>query len=463
MQIEQFIDIQKIVASEILTCDEPSKYQFDHSFNSIDEVQRDCIPFIAPTQSTLDAAIERKHRKAPKSDKTTKTIKSKFDDKLRAEARMNEVNRLASNTEKMIVLDSTVSSYIEWRQKDTFTQGNMRGKVRSSGHNHDKLKIAKKEMLLQWRKMKAKKLYSVMICMTSAVRASFDNLPHQIALEMASKFDDAQTTAKNRKCLPEAFTRITHSQIDSTPDMHLIAHFDSKEKADRYYAAFIEKYDLGRTKMQEVDEGIIDYVCRQRAEDEERELTLLAWAWVWDVKLHSPSREDNRGALTKIKEGAKHSNRHRRYKTADLNLTPDLNSVLVDELDLSNTSKDEWFPVSDFYILESDELDQKLETTERTPLIVINTKTRRAHAQGSYLFSGITPAFCLPIRFLTEPRPQPVRSTACTPPAAAPKRMTRRELIQSLTRYTQLPSCRAVSLPSQPPAATDNPGHNWWS
>ena len=115
MQIEQFIDIQKIVASEILTCDEPSKYQFDHSFNSIDEVQRDCIPFIAPTQSTLDAAIERKHRKAPKSDKTTKTIKSKFDDKLRAEARMNEVNRLASNTEKMIVLDSTVSSYIEWR------------------------------------------------------------------------------------------------------------------------------------------------------------------------------------------------------------------------------------------------------------------------------------------------------------------------------------------------------------
>lgn len=460
MQIDQFIDIQKIVACEILACDESEKYRFDHSFIRLDEVKRDCIPFIVPTQSVLNAAIERKHRKQKKTgEQPTKKIKGKFDDELRAEARRNEVGRLLEGHEKMIVLDSTIDSYIEWRQKNTFTRANLRGKVQCSGHNHDKLEIAKKEMRLQQKKMKA--MYSVMICATSAVRAGIDNLPPQLTLEMSARFKKTRDTAKNRSCLPEAYTRITHSQSDGTPDMHFIAYFKSKENADKYYKAFQEAYNLGRTSMQEVDEGIIDYVCRQRAEDEERELALLAWAWVWDIQLHSPSREDNRGALTKIKEGKKHSNRHKQYRGANLDIEPELNSILIDELDLSSTSKDEWFCLSDLYVRESDELSEKLETTERTTNTVINTKTRRAHAQGSYLFNGITPAFFLPIRFLIEPQQQPARLTACTPPTATPKRPTRRELVRSLTRYAEDTHCRAFSLPSHPTIIGYTLADNW--
>lgn len=459
MQIDEFIGIQKVVAGEILACDESKKYRFDHSFLDLNEIKRDCIPFIAPTQSTLNAAIERKHRKAPKSDKTTKTIKGKFDDELRAEARRNEVGRLLEGHEKMIVLDSTIDSYIEWRQKNTFTRANLRGKVQCSGHNHDKLEIAKKEMRLQQKKMKG--MYSVMICATSAVRADIDNLPPQLTLEMSGRFIKTRDKAKNRNCLPEAYTRITHSQTDGTPDMHFIAFFKSKEKADKYYKAFQETYNLGRTKMQEVDGGIIDYVCRQRAEDEERELALLAYAWVWGIQLHSPSREDNRGLLTKIKEGKKHSNRHRQYRTTNLDITPELNSVLIEELDLKNATTEEWFCLSDLYVRESDELSEKLETTERTTNTVINTKTRRAHAQGSYLFSGITPVFRLPIRFLIEPRLQPVRSTACTPPAATPKRMTRRELVKNLTRYAENTHCRAFGLPSHSTIIGYTPADDW--
>lgn len=431
MQIDQFTNIQKIVAGEILAIDESEKYRFDHSFIRLDEVKRDCIPFIAPTQSVLNAAVERKHRKQKKTDEPTKKIKGKFDDGLRAEARRNEVGRLLEGHEKMIVLDSTIDSYIEWRQKNTFTRANLRGKVQCSGHNHDKLEIAKKEMRLQQKKMKG--MYSVMICATSAVRASIDNLPPQLTLEMSAKFKKTRDTAKNRSCLPEAYTRITHSQTDGTPDMHFIAYFKSKEKADKYYKAFQEAYNLGRTSMQEVDEGIIDYLCRQRKRDSERELALLAWAWVWDVKLHSQSRDDNRGIFEKIKDGKKHSNRHRQYRTTDLNITKELNSILVGELDLKNATTEEWFCLSDFYIDDGDELGSKLKTTEATPSIVINTKQTSAREP----IEPIEPV---------ELPPPPVTRPAAMPPTTPRKRMTRRELVRSLTRYAGDPA--ALCLPS---------------
>lgn len=442
MQLDEFIGIRKLVEGEILALDEHSKYRFDHSFLNLDEIEDCCIPFIAPTQSTLNAAVERKHRKQKKTDEPTKKIKGKFDDELRAEARRNEVGRFLY--EKMIVLPSTINSYIEFRQQSTYMQANLRGKIRESGLNHDKLKTAAREMRLQRKKMDAKGWHAVMICLTSAQRASIDNLPSQITLEMSNRIEKTRIKAKNRNCLPKAHTRITHSQGDGTPDMHLIAYFDSEEKADKYYTALTEEYDLGRTSMQEADEGVTDYVCRQRASDGERELALLAWAWVWDVRLHSASREDNRGLLKKIKEGKKHSNRHRQYRTADLNITPDLNFVLVEELDLKETTKDEWFCLSDFYIDDDEALTEKLKTTEETPRIDNLLITRRAHAQGSYIFSNVTPSFCLPIRFLLKPR-QPVRPTACKSSAATPKRRpTRRELVRSLTQYVQPQLCRAL-------------------